>query len=42
MEHILKTASRFGKVYGIIGVHATKPESLKKPEFDLSNPLHSI
>jgi len=30
MEHILKTAFQFGKVYGIIGgLHATKPESLK-------------
>lgn len=30
MEHILKTASQFGKVYGIIGgLHGTKPESLK-------------
>ena len=30
MEHILKTASQFGKVYGIIGgLHGTSPESLK-------------
>jgi len=30
MEHILKTASQFGKVYSIIGgLHASKPESLK-------------
>ena len=39
MEHILKTASQFGKVYGIIGgLHATKPESLK--ELDLICPTH--
>ena len=30
MESIIKTASNFGKVYGIIGgLHSTKPESLK-------------
>jgi len=39
MEHILKTASQFGKVYGIIGgLHATKPESLK--DLDLICPTH--
>ena len=39
MEHILRTASQFGKVYGIIGgLHATKPESLK--ELDLICPTH--
>jgi len=39
MEHILNTASKFGKVYGIIGgLHATKPESLK--ELDLICPTH--
>jgi len=31
MEHILKTASQFGEVYGIIeGLHGTEPESLKE------------
>ncbi len=30
MKHILKTASGFGKVYGIIGgFHGNKPETLK-------------
>jgi len=30
MEHILKTASQFGKVYGIIGgLHGNRPETLK-------------
>ena len=30
MKHILKTASTFGRVYGIIGgLHGTRPESLK-------------
>jgi len=39
MEHILKTASQFGKVYGIIGgLHGTRPESLK--ELDLICPTH--
>ena len=39
MEHILKVASQFGKVYGIIGgLHATEPESLK--ELDLICPTH--
>ncbi len=39
MEHILNTASQFGKVYGIIGgLHGTKPESLK--ELDLICPTH--
>ncbi len=39
MEHILKTASQFGKVYGIIGgLHGTSPESLK--ELDLICPTH--
>ena len=39
MEHILNTASQFGKVYGIIGgLHATKPESLK--DLDLICPTH--
>ena len=34
MEHILKVASQFGKVYGIIGgLHGTKPESLKNLDF---------
>jgi len=33
MEHILETASQFGKVYGIIGgLHGTKPGSLKDLE----------
>ena len=39
MEHILKTASQFGKVYGIVGgLHGTKPESLK--ELDLICSTH--
>ena len=39
MEHILKTASQFGKVHGIIGgLHATKPGSLK--DLDLICPTH--
>ena len=39
MEHILKAASQFGKVYGIIGgLHGTKPESLKG--LDLICPTH--
>jgi len=39
MEHILKTASHFGKVYGIIGgLHGTKPISLK--DLDLICPTH--
>jgi len=39
MEYILKAASQFGKVYGIIGgLHATKPESLK--DLDLICPTH--
>jgi len=39
MEHILKVASQFGKVYGIIGgLHATKPEPLK--DLDLICPTH--
>ena len=39
MEHILQTASKFGKVYGIIGgLHSTKPESLK--DLDLICPTH--
>ncbi|MCD6228972.1 MAG: MBL fold metallo-hydrolase [Candidatus Omnitrophica bacterium] len=39
MEHILKVASRFGKVYGIIGgLHGTKPISLK--DLDLICPTH--
>jgi len=39
MEHILKTASQFGKVYGIIGgLHGTRPESLK--DLDLICPTH--
>ena len=30
MEHILRTASQFGKVYGIIGgLHGTRPEALR-------------
>ena len=33
MEHILKTASQFGKVYGIIGgLHGNRPETLKNLE----------
>jgi len=39
MENILKTASQFGKVYGIIGgLHGTRPESLKN--LDLICPTH--
>ncbi|MBO8131918.1 MAG: MBL fold metallo-hydrolase [Candidatus Marinimicrobia bacterium] len=39
MEYILKTASQFGKVYGIIGgLHGTSPESLKN--LDLICPTH--
>jgi len=39
MEHILKAASQFGKVYGIIGgLHGTKPVSLK--DLDLICPTH--
>ena len=39
MEHILKTASQFGKAYGIIGgLHGTRPESLK--DLDLICPTH--
>ena len=39
MEHILKTASQFGEVSGIIGgLHGTKPDSLK--DFDLICPTH--
>ena len=39
MEHILQTASKFGKVYGIIGgLHSTKPESLEG--LDLICPTH--
>ena len=39
MESIIKTASKFGKVYGIIGgLHGTKPESLK--DLDLICPTH--
>jgi len=39
MERVLKTASQFGKVYGIIGgLHGTKPESLKN--LDLICPTH--
>ncbi len=39
MEHILKTASQFGRVYGIIGgLHGTRPESLK--DLDLICPTH--
>jgi len=30
MEHILKTASRFGKVYGIIGAACNQTGILKK------------
>jgi len=34
MEHILKVASQFGKIYGIIGgLHGTRPESLKNLDF---------
>jgi len=39
MGHILKAASQFGKVYGIIGgLHGTRPESLK--ELELICPTH--
>ena len=39
MEHILKTASQFGKVYCIIGgLHGTRPESLNN--LDLICPTH--
>ena len=39
MKHILKAASQFGKVYGIIGgLHGTRPESLK--DLDLICPIH--
>ena len=39
MENIIKTASQFGKVYGIIGgLHGTMPESLK--DLDLICPTH--
>jgi len=39
MENIIKIASQFGKVYGIIGgLHGTRPESLK--DFDLICPTH--
>jgi len=39
MEYILKVASQFGKVYGIIGgLHGTRPESLK--DLDLICPAH--
>ncbi|MCD6239889.1 MAG: MBL fold metallo-hydrolase [Thermotogae bacterium] len=39
MEHILRVASQFGKVYGIIGgLHGTRPESLK--DLDLICPAH--
>jgi len=39
MEYILKKASQFGKVYGIIGgLHGTKPESLK--DLNLICPTH--
>jgi len=39
MEHILQTASQFGKVYGIIGgLHGTRPESLE--DLDLICPTH--
>jgi len=39
MSEILRAASRFGRVYGIIGgMHANKPESLKGP--DLICPTH--
>lgn len=34
MNNILKTASQFGELYGIIGgLHGTKPESLKNLDF---------
>jgi 7,8-dihydropterin-6-yl-methyl-4-(beta-D-ribofuranosyl)aminobenzene 5'-phosphate synthase len=39
MEHILRTASQFGKVYGILGgLHGTEPKSLKNLDFIC--PLH--
>ena len=39
MEHILRVASQFGKVYGIIGgMHGNSPESLKG--LDLICPTH--
>ena len=39
MEHILHVASRFGRVYGIIGgLHATEPKSLRN--LDLICPAH--
>ena len=39
MEHILQTASQFGRVYGIIGgLHGTKPDSLRG--LDLICPTH--
>ena len=39
MEHILKAASQFGRVYGIIGgLHGTRPESLK--DLNLICPAH--
>ena len=39
MENIIKTASQFGKVYGIIGgLHGTMPEALKG--LDLICPTH--
>lgn len=39
MKHILKTASGFGKVYGIIGgFHGNKPETLK--DLSLICPIH--
>lgn len=39
MEEIIHSASRFGKIYGIVGgMHATKPDSLKGP--DLICPTH--
>jgi len=39
MEHILKVASQFGRVYGIIGgLHGTRPESLK--DLNLICPAH--
>jgi len=39
MEHIIKAASQFGRVYGIIGgLHGTKPHALK--DFNLICPTH--
>ena len=39
MEYILQTASKFGRVCGIIGgLHSTKPESLEG--LDLICPTH--